>query len=85
MNVGCGVDGCRQGLRMTTMRSRSTLVRTIAALATPCSAAPNVRLAGTGGAMDTQGFTNPVHVLGAEDEQDAQGEPDEQQENEDRS
>ena len=58
-------------------------MRTIAALATPCSAAPNVRWPGTGGAMDTQGFTNPVHVLGAEDEQDAQGEPDEQQESDD--
>ena len=66
---------------MTTMRSRSTLVRTIAALA--CSAAPNARWAGTGGAMDTDGFVNPVHVIGAEDEQDAQGEPDEQQESDD--
>ena len=31
---------------------------------------------------DTRGFVNPMH---AEDEEDAQGEPDEQQENEDRS
>ena len=55
-------------------------MRTIAALAAPCSAAPNVRWPGTGGAMDTQGFTNPIHVLGAEGEQDAQGE---QQESDD--
>ena len=33
--------------------------------------------------MDTHGFTNPVLARGAEDEQDAQGEPDEQQESDD--
>ena len=39
----------------------------------------------TGGAMDadTRGFANPIHA--EDEEEDAQGEPDEQQENEDRS
>ena len=39
----------------------------------------------TGGAMDadTRGFANPIHT--EDEEEDAQGEPDEQQENEDRS
>ena len=60
-------------------------MRTTAASAAPCSAAPNVRWPDTG-AVDAgttvRGFANPIH---AEDEEDAQGEADEQQENEDRS
>ena len=60
-------------------------MRTTAILAAPCSAAPNARALDTGGAMDadTRGFVNPMHA--EDEEEDAQGEPDEQQENEDRS
>ena len=61
-------------------------MRTIAALATPCSAAPNVRWPDTGaadGGTTARGFANPIHALDAEDDEDAQDELDEQQENED--
>eukprot|EP01045_Picozoa_sp_COSAG04_P003473 COSAG04_NODE_141_length_23595_cov_4.393003_20_plen_71_part_00 len=61
-------------------------MRTTAASAAPCSAAPNVRWPDTG-AVDAgttaRGFANPMHALDAEDDEDAQDELDEQQENED--